>query len=209
MGFLHPGLTAYRNRFPGDSNTRRITETLAERLHQAFAANPNANWPWPEETLTYDNARLPQALLLVGESLHQDALVDAGLRSLEWLVRVQTMDGHFVPIGNHGWYARGGNRARFDQQPLEAQATVDACIVAFRVTHETTWLASAMRAFAWFLGENDLNTPLCDLKSGGCRDVLQQDGANENQGAESTLAWCLALEAMYRLRVEPSLRRAV
>ena len=200
------GLSAYRDRFPGDSNARRITETLAERLQQAFAANTSPDWPWPEETLTYDNARLPQALLLVGESLHQDAMVDAGLRSLEWLVRVQTMDGHFVPIGNHGWYTRGGNRARFDQQPLEAHATIDACIAAFLVTRETTWLAGAMRVFAWFLGENDLNTPLCDFKSGGCRDGLQADGANQNQGAESTLAWYSALEAMYQLRVEPSLR---
>ena len=135
--------------------------------------------------------------------------MNAGLRSLEWLVRVQTMDGHFVPIGNQGWYTRGGNRARFDQQPLEAHATIDACIAAFRVTRETTWLAGAMRAFAWFLGENDLNTPLCDFKSGGCRDGLQADGANQNQGAESSLAWYSALEAMYQLRVEPSLRRVV
>ena len=200
------GLSAYRNRFPGDSDARRITETLAERLQQAFAANTSADWPWPEETLTYDNARLPQALLLVGESLHQGVMVETALRSLEWLVRVQTIDGHFVPIGNHGWYARDGNRARFDQQPLEAQATIDACIAAFRVTRETTWLAGAMRAFAWFLGENDLNTPLCDFKSGGCRDGLQADGANQNQGAESSLAWYSALEAMYQLRVEPSLR---
>ena len=203
------GLSAYKNRFPGDSEARRITETLAERLQQAFAANTNPDWPWPEETLAYDNARLPQALLLVGDSLHQDVMVEAGLRSLEWLVRMQTMDGHFVPIGNHGWYTRGGNRARFDQQPLEAHATIDACIAAFRVTHETTWLAGAMRAFAWFLGENDLNTPLCDFKSGGCRDGLQADGANQNQGAESSLAWYSALEAMYQLRVEPSLRGVV
>jgi hypothetical protein len=116
-------------------------------------------------------------------------------------VTEQTRDGHFVPIGSDGFYPRGGPRARFDQQPIEAQATVSACLEAFEATHDRVWLDEARRAFEWFFGRNDLDQPLYNPSSGGCYDGLHFDRVNLNQGAESTLAFLLALEEMTTLQI--------
>jgi hypothetical protein len=124
-----------------------------------------------------------------------------GLQTLRWLVTEQTRDGHFVPIGSEGFYRRGGPRARFDQQPIEAQATVSACVEAFEATHDLFWHDEARRAFEWFLGRNDLDQPLYNSSSGGCYDGLHFDRVNLNQGAESTLAFLLALEEMTTLQI--------
>ena len=113
----------------------------------------------------------------------------------------QTRDGHFVPIGSDGFYRRGGPRARFDQQPIEAQATVSACIEAFEATQDLFWRDEARRAFEWFLGRNDLDQPLYNPSSGGCYDGLHFDRINLNQGAEFTLAFLLALEEMTTLQL--------
>ncbi len=127
-------------------------------------------------------------------------MIEAGLRSLEWLVRIQTdPKGHFVPIGNHGWFSRNGERARFDQQPIEAQSMIDACIEAYNITRDEKWIEEARLCFDWFLGKNDLNVHLYDYKTGGCCDGLTANGANRNQGAESTLAWLLSLLSLYSL----------
>jgi hypothetical protein len=129
------------------------------------------------------------------------ALVDLGLSSLRWLVGHQTSEaGSFRPIGSNGFYFRGGNKATFDQQPIEAQATVSACIEAYQATQDSFWAAEARRAFEWFLGRNDLGIALYDPTTGGCRDGLHIDRASENQGAESTLAFLLALAEMQALR---------
>jgi hypothetical protein len=137
-------------------------------------------------------------MLLSGRWLHKDDMVEAGLRSLEWLVRIQTdPEGHFVPIGSHGWFPRNGRRARFDQQPIEAHNMIEACIEAHRITGDEKWVVDARRSFDWFLGQNDLNTPVYDYRTKGCRDGLTADGTNQNQGAESTLAWLLSLLNMY------------
>ena len=126
-------------------------------------------------------------------------MIDAGLHSLRWLMELQTdPDGHFVPIGNDGWYDRGGRRARFDQQPIEVQHMVDALTEAWQVTGDERWLNDARRCFDWFLGRNDLRQPVWDAATGGCRDGLSARGVNQNQGAESTLAF---LHAMIRLRL--------
>jgi hypothetical protein len=129
-------------------------------------------------------------------------MLDAGLESLGWLADLQRADiegGHFVPIGSNGFYRRGGERARFDQQPIEAQAMVSACLEAYRITRDKSWRREARRAFEWFLGRNDLNLPIYDPKTGGCRDGLHPDRQNENQGAESTLAF---LQALLELRID-------
>ncbi|OPX40098.1 MAG: hypothetical protein B1H13_08340 [Desulfobacteraceae bacterium 4484_190.3] len=128
-------------------------------------------------------------------------MLDAGLRSLEWLMYIQTdPKGHFVPIGNHGWYPRGGERARFDQQPIEALGMIEACREAYNVTKDDKWISHAQRCLDWFLGRNDLQTPLYDYLTGGCCDGLNADGSNRNQGAESTLAWILSLLHLHQLR---------
>ena len=114
-------------------------------------------------------------------------------------MRVQSADGHFAPIGNQGWYVRGGTRARFDQQPIDASASVTACAVAFQVTSDPVWLERALSAFRWFLGENDVGQSVFDPTTGGCRDGVSTNGVNENQGAESTLSWIVALIQMLEL----------
>ncbi|MBL7213739.1 MAG: glycosyl transferase family 1, partial [Desulfobacteraceae bacterium] len=194
------GIHAYLKRFSGDSEVRRVRSTLAQKLFDLYRANATDDWPWIENTVNYANAKIPQALLLSGRWLDKTDMIEAGLNSLEWLVRIQTdPKGHFSPIGNHGWFSRDGNRARFDQQPLEAQNMIDACIEAYMVTGDRKWIAETQRCFDWFLGRNDMDTPLYDYSTGGCRDGLTADGANQNQGAESTLAWLLSVLNIHSL----------
>jgi hypothetical protein len=178
---------------------RRI---LSDRLMELFRGFSSEDWPWCEGTLTYDNARLPQALLLSGQWLPDREMLETGLRALDWLKRIQTDEAgrHFAAIGNRGWLPRDGEKARFDQQPLEAAAMVDACIEAFNCTRDEEWITYAYRCLNWYQGENDLGIPLCDYATGGCRDGLEAQGVNENQGAESTLCWLMALLAVYNHR---------
>ena len=203
------GIHYYLKRFHGDSEARRIQRILASRLHKSFKQNAADDWVWPEDTLCYLNGKLPYALLLSGEDLGDSEMMEMGLRCLEWLVRIQTgPDKCFSPVGTNGWYKRGGTMARFDQQPIEAYAMVEACIQAYNVTQEEQLLVEARRCFEWFLGRNDLQIPLYDSTSGGCRDGLHPDRVNENEGAESTLAWLLSLLRMYQHRSERPLETA-
>jgi hypothetical protein len=137
---------------------------------------------------------LPHALILSGRCLNNAPMLELGLKTLRWLIKVQTSEaGAFRPVGSNGFYPRGKERARFDQQPIEAQATVSACIEAYHATGDIFWVAEARRAFEWFLGRNDLGMALYDASTGGCRDGLHVDRLSQNQGAESTLAFLLAL----------------
>ncbi|NTV75789.1 MAG: glycosyl transferase family 1, partial [Holophaga sp.] len=155
------------------------------------------NWPWFEPCATYDNARICQALILSAQGEPASGAMEVGLKSLSWLASVQKAPaGHFRPIGSNGFYARDGAHADFDQQPVEAQAMVSACLDAFRATQDPAWLRDAKRAFEWFLGRNDLRLPVYDASTGGCGDGLHVDRISENQGAESTLAFHLALAEM-------------
>jgi hypothetical protein len=131
--------------------------------------------------------------------------MSTGLQALQWLTQVQIRDGRFVPIGNDGWYRRDGHRARFDQQPIEAQSMIEAYVAAHTITGETRWADLAYQVFQWYLGQNDLNVPLYDLQTGACYDGLGPEGPDLNQGAESTLVWLLALTDMHRLRAAPDL----
>ena len=197
VAFALLGLDAYLAHLPGERAIVRMRSVLADRLMQAFEqAHADEAWPWPEDTLTYANARLPQALLVSGRGLDREDMIHMGLRALRWLNEIQTIDGHFSPIGNRGWYTRGGERARFDQQPIEADSLVAASACAFEVTGDSFWLEQIVLGFEWFLGRNDSHAVLYDDASGGCRDGLHPAGASENQGAESTLAWLGALTTM-------------
>ncbi|HVZ13571.1 MAG TPA: glycosyltransferase family 4 protein [Bauldia sp.] len=192
------GIEAYLRRFSGATEVRRAQAQLAERLFAAFSRHASPDWPWPEDQLTYANGLLPHALIASGARLENDAMVQMGVNALEWLNAIQIdAKGHFVPIGNRGWYNRNGTRARFDQQPIEVQHMADASLEALRVTSEAHWLEDARRCFEWFLGRNDLGQPVCDHATGGCRDGLQPEGLNHNQGAESTLAWLHTLIALH------------
>jgi len=204
--FAIVGIHAYLRRFGGDSEARRYRVLLTDHLAGYFTANMTDEWPWCEAVVTYANAKLPHALMMSGKWLQRNDLIDLGKRALQWLLDVQTSEGGCLSIiGTDGWYSRGGRRARFDQQPVEAHALVDACIEAYHVTREDHWIAQARKAFYWFLGDNDLRTPLYDFTTGGCRDGLHADRVNENQGAESTLAWLMSLLLMHDLEMEQTL----
>ena len=191
------GIQEYLRRFAGDRAARSLREVLAERLLKLYRDNAAADWQWFEDRLTYCNAALPHALLVSGHALGREEMVAAALQSLEWLAALQkARRGHFVPIGSNGFYARGGERARFDQQPIEAQAMISACLAAQAVTGRASWGEYAQMAFDWFLGRNDLGQSLYDPQTGGCRDGLHPDRCNQNQGAESTLAFLHSLLEM-------------
>ncbi len=195
------GIHEYLRRYSGDRRASQVREELAGRLLILYQSNRSDAWRWYEDGLTYCNAALPHALLMCGQWIPNHAMTEAGLESLSWLADLQRAHAHgdhFVPIGANGFYQRGGERARFDQQPVEAQAMVSACVEAYRVTGDKRWRKEARRAFEWFLGRNDLNLPVYDPTTGGCRDGLHPDRPNENQGAESTLAF---LQALLELRL--------
>ena len=191
------GIHEYLRRFPTNAAISAMRVTLTERLVALWNACATEHWPWFEDSVTYENARFSQALILSGQWLPDPAALEIGLKSLRWLVSIQkTQSGCFRPIGSNGFYHRDGARADFDQQPLEAQAMVAACNEASRATQDPMWTREAKRAFEWFLGRNDLGLPLYDFTTGGCGDGLHHDRVNENQGAESTLAFHLALAEM-------------
>jgi glycosyltransferase involved in cell wall biosynthesis len=191
------GIHEYLRRFSGDRLVNQTREALIARLMDIFDRASHPDWPWFEEELSYDNAKLAHALILSGRANGHQRAFDRGLQTLRWLEEVQTTeDGHFRPVGSNGFYRRGGTRANFDQQPIEAQAMVSACLEAYRATSDSWWYKQAHRAFDWFLGWNDLGREVYSSKTGGCRDALHVDRVNGNQGAESTLAFLLSLAEM-------------
>ncbi len=195
------GLLEYLESFPGDRAALNASDTLANRLLDSYLSNRSADWKWFENGLSYSNARLPQALIRAGARSNNDRMVSAGLESLDWLAAAQRCEtkGHFVPIGSHGFYSKRTEKARFDQQPVEACGAVSAFLEAYRTTGKARWRKEAWTAFNWFLGDNDLQIALYDPATGGCRDGLHPDRANENQGAESTLSFLMALLEMRKL----------
>jgi len=191
------GIHEYLQQVPDKEEVREMRRILTARLVVLWKHCATDDWPWFETSATYDNARLCQALILGGSSMPDPEALEIGLKSLRWLASIQTTQaGHFRPIGSDGFYVKDGARAHFDQQPVEAQAMVSACLDAFRVTGDAWWKNEAKRAFEWFLGRNDLGLPLYDSTSGGCGDGLHHDRVNENQGAESSLAFHLSLAEM-------------
>src|SRR5712672_786732 len=191
------GIHEYLRRLSGDSQVNQTREILTSRLMELFERTAQQDWRWFEEDLTYDNAKLPHALILSGRATGQQAVLERGLQALRWLTELQISEkGHFRPIGSNGFYRRGGMRANFDQQPIEAQAMVSACLEAYRATSDLGWYEHAQRAFDWFIGWNDLGLELYSPETGGCRDGLHVDRVNGNQGAESTLAFLLSLAEM-------------
>lgn len=190
------GLHEYLQRFAGDRRASQLIEELGNRLTTLYKNSHTNEWHWFEDRLTYCNAVMPHATLLCGQLLQNQEMIQIALKSLHWLANIQHANissGHFVPIGSNGFYVRGGERAQFDQQPVEAQSMVSACFEAYRFTEDEYWLKEARNTFEWFLGRNDLNLSLYDSTTGGCRDGLHSGRLNENQGAESTLAFLQSL----------------
>lgn len=191
------GIHEYLRRFSGDRAAQNVEEILAERLMDLYRRNNTQDWSWFEDILSYSNAKIPLALLLCGQRLLKNDMKEIALKTLEWLAKVQTSgEGYFQPIGSNGFYRRGGERAYFDQQPIEAYGMVLACLETYRITGENNWYKEAQRAFEWFLGRNNGRLMIYDPNTGGCYDSLHSDRVNENQGAESTLAFLLSLLEM-------------
>jgi glycosyltransferase involved in cell wall biosynthesis len=188
------GIDHYLRAFQGDSTVETLRLDMANRLLTLFQRSSRKEWPWFEDRVTYCNARMSQALIVSGSRMDRADMVDAGLRSLEWLVSVQ-LSGHneFAPIGCNGFFPRGGSAAMFDQQPVEACTIASACLDGYRITQDAIWMRHAARAFDWFLGQNDLQQWLYDPATGGCRDGLHADRTNRNQGAEATVSFLMAL----------------
>jgi glycosyltransferase involved in cell wall biosynthesis len=191
------GIHEYLRHMKGDRRAKDVRKELTRRLVEIFDKVAAPGWTWFEDGLTYDNAKLAHALIVTGRATRQKNVYERGLRALRWLVDVQTSQhGQLRPIGSNGFYKRNGARADFDQQPIEAHTTVSACLEAYRATADPWWHAQAQRAFDWFLGGNDLGLELYSRQTGGCRDGLHSDRGNENQGAESTLAFLMSLAEM-------------
>jgi len=197
------GMQAYLDWFPGDRAIQGVRNTLANRLLDNYESSHTETWKWFEKSLSYSNARLSQALILAGWRSDNQRMIEVGMDSLKWLMAEQHYDDDeiLVPIGSSGFYVEGQEKARFDQQPVEACATVSACLEVYRLTEESQWRDGAGRAFRWFLGRNDLQVALYDPSTGGCRDGLHPDRVNENQGAESTLSFLMALLEMQAAKV--------
>lgn len=194
------GLDAYCAAAANDLHARDVRSVLADRLMTGLAAVETPGWVWFEEGMAYDNARIPQALLVTGMATRTPGYIDAGLRSLRWLMTQQTAPaGHFRPIGTAGFGEQRQHPRPFDQQPVEAAAMISACIAAWRTDGDTEWKAAATRAFAWFLGSNDLSVALVDPETGSCRDGLHPDRANENRGGESVVSYLLGLAEIRQL----------
>jgi glycosyltransferase involved in cell wall biosynthesis len=192
--FVLLGTEEYLKSFPGDRHAQQMSSVLANRLVELYNANQSPDWFWFEDVLAYSNAKLAQAVLIVGSRNSDHEMISVALQALNWLSEIQccAAHAHFVPIGSQGFYRKGGERARFDQQPIEAGGAVSACLEAYRTTGDDRWRKEAWSTFNWFLGSNDLQIALYDPTTGGCRDGLHPERVNENQGAESTLAFLMA-----------------
>lgn len=191
------GIHEYFRRFSGARLVDQLRDELTARLIRIYKATATDAWPWFEEVVAYANAKLPHALLLSGRWGNLHEATEIGLESLRWLISIQkSPQGYFRPIGSNGFFRKDGLQADYDQQPIEAYSMVSACIEAYGTTEDDFWLEEARNAFAWFLGRNDLGLSLYDAATGGCCDGLHPDRVNQNQGAESTLAFLLTLAEM-------------
>ncbi|MGV2124821.1 glycosyltransferase family 4 protein [Agrobacterium vitis] len=187
------GLDAYCRVTPEDDAAAQLRTVLAERLMKLEHQVSTADRHWFEEGLSYENARIPQALIATGMATGSDELMDTGLRTLGWLMQQQTASGgQFRPVGTDGFFDVGEAPKLFDQQPVEATATISACLAAYDATRDKTWLEAATRTFTWFTGSNDHGVSLVDPETGSCRDGLHPDRANENRGAESVLCYLIS-----------------
>lgn len=204
------GIDAYCTRLPDNPACLRMRGILAEKLLAALSAVETEQWVWFEDELAYDNARLPQALIATGQATGNQALVDAGTRALRWLMTIQTAaGGTFRPVGTESFGKPRRQPLAFDQQPVESAATISACLAAWQVSPRAEWMTGASAAFAWFLGRNDLATPLVDTETGRCRDGLHPDRANENCGAESVLSYLTGLAELRQFTRTASIEHKV
>lgn len=198
------GCIFYLQRFSGAREVKRICKKFLEKLNDSYIKNSGPEWKWFEDFLTYDNARLPQALIMGGSFFKNSTYLYHGIEALNWYIDniTDSNKNHMSLVGNDGWFFKGKEKAKYDQQPLEIVSIIDACYQAYLVTDEKEWISKIGITFSWFLGNNDRQEPMYDFTTGGCFDGLTSAQTNQNQGAESTISWLTALHRMYRIRQE-------
>ncbi|MBN2583167.1 MAG: hypothetical protein JXL80_08865 [Planctomycetes bacterium] len=195
LAFALLGFDALSRRGDGDRWHDRMAPA-ADRLAGALDGASANGWTWFDDTMTYANGRLPHAMLAAARMLGRDRYLEAGRKSLDFLIRVTVQDDMLVPVGTDGWYPQGGVKARFDQQPIEAMALIEAALAAWTILNETRYLDVARTCGRWFVGHNCLGKPLADIEEGSCCDGLTPYGPNANQGAESTLSLLISRQAL-------------
>lgn len=202
IAYLSMGCVSYLSKFAGAIDIKKINKTFCNKLLDFYTNTSTPDWHWFEDYLTYDNSRLSQALLMSGKFMNNSSYTAAGLESLNWLYNslYDNEKNCLSLVGNNGWFFRGGSKAKYDQQPIEIPAMIDACYLAYSITGENKWLDRLGIAFSWFFGNNDRQEPLCDLSKGACFDGLNSTMINQNQGAESTINWLLSLLKMMEIR---------
>ena len=199
MAFAALGAAEVLDRWRGHSGALAVLDHACATIGEVPA---DPAWPWPAPRLTYANAAIAEAVIVVGWRLGRDRMLRDGLRMLRWLLATETRDGHLSVVPAGGW-GPGEGRPAFDQQPIEAAALADACMRAAAVTGDSSWLAGVEMSVSWFLGDNDAKVPLLDERTGGGCDGLSRNSRNRNQGAESTLAMISALQQGHRLAPAP------
>jgi hypothetical protein len=195
------GLYHYQKAYPQDQNASLNLKAIADQLVEHYEDECCDDWKWFEPYLTYINGRLPHALFLAYESTKNGKYLQVAKDSLDFLLQVQMIKDRFLPIGNRGWYSRGGERAIYDQQSIEASCGVEAALAAFRTTGDEKYRKAAYTIFEWFLGRNSQNLAVYNAETGGCHDGITPFGLNLNEGAEATVAYLLS-----RLALEESNR---
>ena len=186
------GLCEYSKAHPQDTNLQQDIVSFAGFLVDRYSDNAEPGWMWFEDYVTYANPRLPQAMLETGNLIQGKTLLKIGKESLDFLMDIQYVDDVFHPIGTDGWYKKGGARAYYDQQPIEASCMAEACMTAYRVLSDKRYEEHARKAFQWFHGGNSSGLTLVDIDSYTCFDGLTPKGLNQNKGAESTISYLLA-----------------
>ena len=186
------GLCNYYQAFPYDHNLPKNIVSFTEQMLDIYQQMSSSDWCWFEPYLTYVNARLPQAFFKAHNIIGNSKYLQVAKESFDFLVEVQMIDGKFVPIGNRGWYQKGGQRAIYDQQPIEASCMMEASLAGFQATNEKKYQKIANIAFEWFLGKNTKNVVVYDSTTGACHDGINPQGLNLNQGAEATISYLLA-----------------
>ena len=193
MAYAICGCYHYMTRFPGASDVTGALERMAQALLESYERESAPEWRWFEPSLYYANGLLPRALLLAYRATHEERYREVGLESLEFLTEVSRANGVFDLVGDHGWYPRGGERARFRQLPIEAASLVEAYIDAYVIERDDLYLELSRAAMEWFLGRNVLKQPLYDFETSSCSDGLLLDEVDPNRGAAATIHFLLAL----------------
>ncbi|MBN2067956.1 MAG: glycosyltransferase [Candidatus Diapherotrites archaeon] len=202
IAFALMGVHFYSKARPEQQDLVEKASRLGMKLVSLLEENSSPGWAWFEDILTYCNARMPQALFLAFESTGEKRFLEAAEKSYAFLKGKTFDSGMFVPVGQDGWLPSQGEKALFDQQPIEAGCMAEAALAAFNSTGKRIYAEDALVSFQWFLGKNTLKEPLFDSTMSACFDGLTKEAPNFNQGAESTIAFLMA-----RLAVEELIRK--